>query len=577
ALADALKLAGLGSLRVAGEAGEEARDGGFPLGKAQAAPELHPQQQAALTPLTAAIQAGGFRAFLLQGVTGSGKTEVYLRAIEETLKKGKQAVVLIPEIALTPQTVERFTGRFGARVAVLHSRLDPAERARQWKRLAAGQAAIAVGARSALFAPVPALGLIVVDEEHEGSYKQEETPRYQARDSAVKRAQLTGAVAILGSATPSLETLKNAQEGKYGWLTLPERVNRRPLPRVRVVDLKEEAQALGGERPVLSLALETALRENLDKGEQSILFLNRRGFNTVTLCLKCGEPVHCPHCAVPVTTHRVGGKVTLTCHYCDWKGPVPAKCPACGGAPVQPLGLGTERLEEELKALFPKARVARMDLDTTAERGSHQKILDRFRAGEADILLGTQMIAKGHDFPGVTLVGVVGADTGLSLPDFRASERVFQLLVQVAGRAGRAEKEGVIYLQTYNPDHPSVKAAARHDTEGFWAAELRLRQELDYPPFTRLGLLVFRSEDEKKAQAAAARAASFLTGREPGVEARGPAPAAFTKIRGHYRWQVLLKSKNPAALRRLLAAMDAELEPPKGVFRTVDLDPQSLL
>jgi primosomal protein N' (replication factor Y) (superfamily II helicase) len=579
ALAEALKSQGLGSIRVGKADGKAAAAEKIPAGKSTPPPPLHPQQQAALSALQAALEEEAFRTFLLQGVTGSGKTEVYLRAIASVLEKGKQAVVLIPEIALTPQTLERFTGRFGDRVAVLHSRLDPGERANQWRRLAEGEASIAVGARSALFAPVPRLGLIVVDEEHEGSYKQDDQPRYHARDSAVKRAQICGAVALLGSATPSLESLHNARTGKYGFLSLPERVNRKPLPRVRVVDLKEEARVRGGDRPVLSLALEEALRANLEKGEQSILFLNRRGLHTVTLCLKCGRQVQCPHCSVPVTGHRVKGGIQLLCHYCDWKGPVPDKCPSCGDGPIRQVGLGTERLEEELQARFPRARLARMDLDTTKERGSHQRILDRFRNREVDILLGTQMIAKGHDFPGVTLVGIVGADTGLALPDFRATERVFQLLVQVAGRAGRADREGVIYLQTFHPEHPGIQAASRHDTEGFWKEELVLREALDYPPFSRLALLVFRSAGEKKAQAAAWKAAEAFRREGPAwkVEVRGPAPAVFLKIRGHYRFQVLLKSANPAALRKVLAVVDSKLEPSPGVFRTVDLDPQSML
>ena len=579
ALAEALKAAGLGRIQVAGEKSGAEPSAKVPLGARTAPPELHAQQQTALSAIEAALDSKTFQAFLLQGVTGSGKTEVYLRAIAKVLERGQQAIVLIPEIALTPQTMERFTGRFGDRVAVLHSALAPEDRARQWKRLAEGDAVIAVGARSALFAPVRRLGLLIVDEEHEGSYKQEETPRYHARDSAVKRAQLCGAVALLGSATPSLESIHNARSGKYHFLSMPGRVNRKPLPKVKVVDLKAETRVRGGGRPVLSLALEEAIRENLKRGEQTILFLNRRGFNTVTLCLKCGEMVQCPNCSVPVTGHRLKGQIQLLCHYCDWRGPVPVHCAFCKDGTIEQVGLGTERLEEELQLLFPKARLARMDLDTTAERGSHQKILDRFRNREVDILLGTQMIAKGHDFPGVTLVGIVGADTGLALPDFRASERVFQLLVQVAGRAGRADKEGIIYLQTFNPDHPSVQAASRHDTEGFWSGELALREDLGYPPYSRLGLLVYRSEDEKKAQAAAARAAEVLKqqAKGKGVEVRGPAPSVFARIRGHYRFQVLLSAANPQALRRILGELDTRMEPPKGVFRVVDLDPQSML
>jgi primosomal protein N' (replication factor Y) len=579
ALAEALKTAGLGAIRVlAGEGVDEAGEK-LVLGKVTPALKLHPQQQRALAAVTQALDLGVFRTFLLQGVTGSGKTEVYLQAIARVLEKGQQAIVLIPEIALTPQTAERFTGRFGDRVAILHSRLAPEERNRQWGRVAEGSADVVVGARSALFAPVKKLGLVVVDEEHEHSYKQEDAPRYHARDAAVKRAQICGAVALLGSATPSLESLRNAREGKYGYLEMPERVNQRPLPKVKVLDLRQEWQVRGDDRPVLSMALEEALRDNLDRGEQAILFLNRRGFNTATLCLKCGEPVHCPHCSVPVTSHRGRGGIELWCHYCDWRGPVPIQCPACKDGVIKQVGLGTERLEEELKAKFPKARVERMDLDTTQEKGSHEAILGRFRRHEADILLGTQMIAKGHDFPGVTLVGIVGADTGLALPDFRAAERVFQLLVQVSGRAGRAEKEGVIYLQTFHPENASIQAAARHDLNGFWEKELELRQALDYPPYTRLGLLVYRSEDEKKSRTAAEKAVEILS-REAGgsgVEVRGPAPAGIFKVRGHYRYQVLLKASNAAKVRQLLAKLDAKEPVPSKVFRVVDIDPQSML
>lgn len=579
ALAEALKREGLGRIVVAGKKPESQAGEKLRLGQPTQPPQLHAQQEEAFQAIDQALTEGVFKTFLLQGVTGSGKTEVYLRAIAKTLQMGKQAIVLIPEIALTPQTVDRFTGRFGDQVAILHSRLDPEERAIHWNRLATGKAQVAVGARSALFAPVPKLGLIVVDEEHESSYKQDDTPRYNARDAAVKRAQICGAVALLGSATPSLESIKNARDGKYGLLSMPQRVNQRPLPRVRVVDLKEEWSVRGEDRPVLSMALAEAIKGNLERHEQAILFLNRRGFNTITLCMKCGEQVQCPNCSVPVTSHRVRGAIELLCHYCDWRGPVPVKCPICKDGPVKQVGLGTERLEEEIKTRFPKARVERMDLDTTQEKGSHEDILGRFRRHEVDILLGTQMIAKGHDFPGVTLVGIVGADTGLALPDFRSSEKVFQLLVQVSGRAGRAEKEGVIYLQTFHPDHSSIRSASSHDMDGFWRSELELREALGYPPYSRLGLLVYRSEDEKKAYGGAEKAAKILEkeGAKLGVEVRGPAPAGMFKLRGHYRFQVLLKAVKPQSIRRIIQILDEQFETPKGVFRVVDIDPQSML
>jgi primosomal protein N' (replication factor Y) (superfamily II helicase) len=578
-LAEILKKEGLGRITLDGSFDGSRAKKTIRLGKPTAIPKLHTQQEAALTPIHKAIEEEVFKTFLLQGVTGSGKTEVYLRAIAQVLEKGKQAIVLIPEIALTPQTVERFTGRFGDKVAVLHSRLSVGERTREWQHLEMGEAQVAVGARSALFAPVKKLGLIVVDEEHESSYKQEDAPRYQARDAAVKRAQICGAAVILGSATPSLESVYNARMGKYSLLTMPERVNKRPLPKIKLVDLRQEWSIRGQDRPVLSLALEEAVRENLDRKEQSILFLNRRGFNTVTLCMKCGEQVHCPSCSIPVTSHRSSKGTILLCHYCNWQGTLPEKCPKCGDGPVNQVGLGTEKVEEELKAKFPKARIARMDLDTTRKQGSHEELLDRFRRGEVDLLVGTQMVAKGHDFPGVTLVGIVGADTGLALPDFRSAERVFQLLVQVAGRAGRAEKEGAIYLQTFHPEHPSIQAAVKHDTEEFWKGELELRKALGYPPFSKLGLLVYRNKDEKKAHKVAEEAAVFLK-REASslkVQVSGPATAGIFKLRDEYRFQILLKAEKPQFIRQLIQRLDARIEIPSGVIRVVDLDPQSML
>ncbi len=592
ALAEALKTESLGSLRLDGSFDSSRVKRTGKIGEAQEIPKLHTQQQEAFDAIVKPLNLSTFHTFLLHGVTGSGKTEVYLRAIAKVIEMGKQAIVLIPEIALTPQTVERFTSRFGDRVAVLHSRLATGERTLEWRRFALGEAKVAVGARSALFAPAQNLGLIVVDEEHESSYKQDDAPRYHARDAAVKRAQICGAVALLGSATPSMESVHNAKSGKYTLLKMPDRVNKKPLPKIKLVNLREEWSVRGADRPVLSMALEEAIRETIENKEQVLLFLNRRGFNTVTLCMKCGEQVHCPDCSVPVTTHGVykspspsrgeGGvrvNLTLLCHYCNWSGPIPLKCSKCGDGTIQQVGLGTEKVEEEMKEKFPKARIARMDLDTTRKQGSHEEILTRFRRREIDLLVGTQMIAKGHDFPGVTLVGIVGADTGLALPDFRSSERVFQLLVQVAGRAGRADKEGMIYLQTFNPDHPSIQAAVTHDNEGFWERELELRRVLGYPPFSRLGLLMYRSKDERKAKMASERAAEILEreAKRFNVEINGPAPASMFRLRGHFRFQILLKSPKPLGIRQLLQTLDSRFETPSGVFRAVDLDPQSML
>ncbi len=582
ALADALEKKNLGRLRLEGSLAKSKTTNKTKLAQRQEPPELHAQQQAALSAIEAALKEDSFKTFLLQGVTGSGKTEVYLRAIAKVIEKGEQAIVLIPEIALTPQTVERFTSRFGDQVAVLHSRLSDGERTMQWRRMALGEAKVAVGARSALFAPAKNLGLIVVDEEHESSYKQDDAPRYHARDAAVKRAQICKAVALLGSATPSLESVHNSRTGKYSFLTMPDRVNQKPLPEIKVVDLRAEWKVRGQDRPVLSMALEAAIRETLEKKEQVLLFLNRRGFNTLTLCMKCGEQVHCPSCSVPVTFHRgltIKGKPALLCHYCDWKGPVPEKCPKCLDGDIHQVGLGTEKVEEEMKTKFPEARIGRMDLDTTRKQGSHEDIINRFRRHEIDLLVGTQMIAKGHDFPGVTLVGIVGADTGLALPDFRASERVFQLLVQVAGRAGRADKEGIIYLQTFNPDHVSIQSAVKHDTGAFWKQELELRQALGYPPFGRLGILMYRSKDEKRAREAAEKAGQILDKSSSAfnVQVCGPAPAGMFKLRDFYRFQILLKSEKPLAIRQLIQQLDSKFQTPSGVFRVVDIDPQSML
>jgi primosomal protein N' (replication factor Y) len=524
---------------------------------------------------------------------------------------GKQALVLIPEIALTPQTVGRFRERLGNRVAVLHSRLAHAERAEEWSKMADGRAQVAIGARSALFAPAPRLGLLVVDEEHESSYKQEDAPRYHARDAALMRARICGATALLGSATPSLESLHNAWTGKYRHLKLTQRARGKP-PVVRMVDLREEWRSRGGDRPVLSLPLREALGRALAAGDQAMLFLNRRGFHTITLCGKCGEPSHCPSCAVPLTFHRdypgfsnqttskgsegddrrkerlpaglhksgtghgMGGRPAWVCHYCLRVYEKAPACAACGSTESVQSGLGTERVEAETRALFPKARMERMDLDTTRRSGSLEGVLKRFSRAEVDILVGTQMIAKGHDFPGVTLVGVVGADVGLALPDFRSAERVFQLLVQVSGRAGRGERAGSVYLQTFHGDHPCLKGAVAGNVEAFARAECALREDLNLPPFARLGLLTYRSASDPKARAAAEEAASRL-GKSPGVEVRGPYPAPFFKLRSQYRYHVLMKSRSPSPLREALKALDHSFETPSGVLRVVDLDPQSML
>jgi primosomal protein N' (replication factor Y) len=559
-------------------------------------------QVAALEALAGAIRGRRYGGFLLYGVTGSGKTEVYLRALEEVLSLGRGAIVLVPEIALTPQTVARFRGRFG-RVAVLHSRLTDAQRLEQWREIRSGSARIVVGARSAIFAPVRDLGLVVVDEEHEPSFKQQQIPRYHARDVARRRAELAGAVLVLGSATPSLESWRAAREGALALLRLPERVAGGALPPVRVVDLRRETSG-GKIFTVLSRALSVALRERLRKREQSILFLNRRGFSPVLYCPGCGATVRCARCDVSLTYHRRLQRAV--CHLCFEEIVPPKRCPSCGAAGLLFLGAGSERVEEAVRRIAPEARVARMDSDTMIARGAHEAVLERFRRGDLDVLVGTQMIAKGLDFPNVTLVGVVSADTGLHLPDFRSSERTFQLLAQVSGRAGRGPRGGEVFVQTFDPSHDAIRRAVRHDFEGFAEKELVYREELGYPPFGRLVRVLVEGREEEKVEAAASRVAGMLRGEAParglsggrgertlpfesgeeapllraprGVVVLGPAPAPIARARGRARWHLLVKLVPPEAfasvqptLQRIATASFA------GADVSVDVDPASML
>jgi primosomal protein N' (replication factor Y) len=530
---------------------------------------LNAAQAAAVAALIAA-QATGFASFLLHGVTGSGKTEVYLRVIEAARKAGKGALVLVPEIALTPQLAARFRARFGDDVAVLHSGLPPRERLAAWRSLRAGQVGIALGARSAVFAPVRALGVVVVDEEHDPSFKQEEGVRYHARDLAVVRAQRAGAIAILGSATPSLESNHNADRGRFTRLVLPGRATPRPLPEVAIIDLKRSPPGPDG---VLSSPLAEALGTALAAGEQSILFLNRRGFSTVALCRACGHVVRCPSCSVSMTYHH--GRARLICHYCGRNTPVPDRCPSCQQPRLERLGTGTERLESVVRERFPEARVARLDRDTADELGA---LLARMHAGEIDVLVGTQMVTKGHDFPGVTLVGVLSPDQTMNLPDFRAGERTFQLLEQVAGRAGRGDRPGRVLIQTYTPDHPAIEAVQTHDYAGFARGELATREQTDYPPFTRMVALRIDARDADKAQAAARTAADAAreTGGAP-VRVRGPAAAPLALLRGRTRWQVWLSSRDRAAVARAARAGADAVPPDRDLRVIVDVDPQSTL
>ena len=560
-------------------------------------PDFHPSQRAAVNAIALALMDERAETFLLQGITGSGKTEVYLQALAATRALGKTAIVLVPEIALTPQTVRRFRGRFGDEVAVLHSRMSQGERYDAWRLLRQGRAQIVIGPRSAVLAPLENVGLIVVDEEHETSYKQfDPAPRYHARDVAVVRAHFAGAVCVLGSATPSFESVHNARIGKYALLTMPERVpvqghRAAPLPEVRVVDLTREKQ-VRRLRGALAHPLREAIARRLERREQVILLQNRRGYAPVLSCDSCGTAPTCPDCAVSLTLHRPGrGRPTLLrCHYCGHAERVPPVCPACEAPDLAQIGHGTQRIEEELAEIFPQARVLRMDLDTTGTKNAHATLLAQFGRGEADILVGTQMVAKGLDFPRVTLVGVVDADTGMLLPDFRASERAFQLIAQVAGRAGRADLPGEVLVQTRNPDHPAVLFALRHDTDGFAEHELADRRMLGYPPYGRLLGAEFKGPTEEAAERLAqqwtAEARAVLAtqtdreGTPPAIDILGPTQALIGKIKGHWRFHTILKatlSTPPTALQRLArTATHRTGTPPKGCRVNLDVDPVGL-
>lgn len=556
---------------------------------------LHAGQRTTLAAIGAALEGREARTFLLHGVTGSGKTEVYIQALRQTLAQGRTGIVLVPEIALTPQTVRRFRAHFGDRVAVLHSRMSPGERFDAWRHLRAGRFEVAIGPRSAVLAPLENVGLVVVDEEHEPSYKQfDPAPRYHARDVAVMRAHLEGAVCLLGSATPSLESYLNAKAEKYTLLRMPVRVpvpgeEAAPLPEVKVVDLtwERKVRRLKG---ALSHPLREAIRARIERGEGVILLQNRRGYSPVVTCAGCGFTPHCRDCAVSLTFHKSRERWRsshLRCHYCGRVERPPEACPKCSEAEFTRVGAGTQRVEEELAEAFPEARVLRMDLDTTARKNAHRRLLDAFGRGEADILLGTQMVAKGLDFERVTLVGVVDADTGLLLPDFRAAERTFQLLMQVAGRAGRGALRGEVLLQTRSPEHPAIQCALEHDFLAFLRHELPERQALGYPPFGRLVGVEFRGAEERAVEAAAERwtaglralAAAHADGTS--AEVLGPAPAFIGRVKRQYRFQTILKAERrhgAYALPRLVRAAHERFgTPPRGVRINVDVDPIGLL
>ncbi len=537
--------------------------------------ELTAEQAEVLGRLAPALEADAFATFLLHGVTGSGKTEVYLDAIGRVVARGREAIVLVPEISLTPQTIRRFRRRF-ERVAVLHSHLSDAERHRHWRSIAAGEIQVVVGARSAVFAPTRRLGLIVIDEEHEGSFKQETTPRYHARDVAVKRAQLEGVPVLLGSATPALETWHNALLGRYTRLSLTRRVADRPMPEVSLIDLRGEKPEPGQALGALGSALRRGMAEALGAGGQVILLLNRRGFHTFILCPQCGHVVKCDACDVALTHHK--GRRRALCHTCDAEREPPSACPACRSPKLHYGGIGTERLEREVQAAFPDRVIRRMDSDTMRSPGSHEKVLSAFRDGQVDILLGTQMIAKGLDFPNVTLVGVVNADTALHLPDFRAAERTFQLVAQVAGRTGRGDRPGRVLVQTFAPEHHAIECARRHDYLGFVAAEMPNRQEHGVPPFGRLVRLIARGPDEAAVATFLKDVSLALRASAPAtVRLMGPAPAPVLKIRNLFRFHLQLRAPSARPLQELLRTVLPTLRPPGGVELAVDVDPVNLL
>ena len=537
---------------------------------------LNPHQQAAYDAIHAGLASRQFQAFLLEGVTGSGKTEIYLNAIEAALSLGRGALLLVPEIALTPAVAGQFHHRFGEKVAILHSAFQDAERAQEWRRIRAGQASVVVATRSGVFAPVQNLGLIIVDEEHDQSYKQQETPRYHGRDVAVVRARDENAVIVLGSATPSLESRYNAERGKYTRLELPARIEQRPMPAVTIIDMRREFLE-SRKQATFSRALLDAVTERLENGEQTMLLMNRRGFSNIVACRACGERLQCVNCSVTLTYHRRDRR--MLCHYCNYAIAVPDKCPQCTSEYLQFIGVGSERVEQELGAAFPRARIARLDRDTVSGKHDYETILSGFREQRFDILVGTQMIAKGHDIPNVTLVGIVNADVGLGLPDFRAAERTFQLLTQAAGRAGRGTTPGIVLIQTINPDHYAIQCAAEQDYEKFYRKEIEFRRALHYPPFGAMASIVVRSANEEDALARSAALGRLLSPAPEGVRVMGPAPAPVLRVKSEYRYQVLLKTSSRKRLSEMLGDVRrfaaAEKWGPANL--AIDVDPMTLL
>jgi len=537
---------------------------------------LNPHQLEAYQQIEAALGGGKFQTFLLEGVTGSGKTEVYLKSIDATIALGRSALLLVPEIALTPAVAGQFFQRFGDRVAILHSAFHDAERAEQWRRIRDRRATVVVGTRSGVFAPVQNLGLVVIDEEHDASYKQQETPRYNGRDVAIVRAREAGAVVVLGSATPSLESRYNAERGKYTLILLPERIEQRPMPDVEVIDMRQEFLETR-KQATFSRRLVESVDERLERGEQTMLLLNRRGFSSFVACRACGERLECVNCAVTLTYHRRDRR--MLCHYCNYAQKVPSVCPKCGSEYLNFIGTGSEKVEEELHRDFPQARIARMDRDTVSGKRHFESILNGFREGNFDILVGTQMIAKGHDIPNVTLVGIVSADVGLGLPDFRAAERTFQLLTQAAGRAGRGNLPGIVLIQTINPEHYAVRLASEQNYEGFYQKEIQFRKLMRYPPFAALANVLVRSQDQESALAMSTELGRLLDPAPEGIKVMGPAEAPVPKLKSEFRYQLLLKAADRRVLNdtlRNLQRFGREQKWPATAL-VIDVDPLTLL
>jgi primosomal protein N' (replication factor Y) len=537
---------------------------------------LNADQQNAYDAISQAIQSREFQPVLLHGVTGSGKTEVYLNAIDAALACGRSALLMVPEIALTPQMAGQFFGRWGSRVAILHSAFSDAERTEQWRKIRSGGAAVVVGTRSGVFAPVQNLGLIIVDEEHDQSYKQEEIPRYNGRDVAMVRAQAAKACIVLGSATPSLESRYNAEKGKYKLLELKERIEARPMPRVDLIDMRQEFLETR-KQTTFSRALIEQLTLKLEAGEQTIVLLNRRGFSSFVACRSCGERIQCQNCALTLTYHRRDRR--LLCHYCNYAEKVPSVCPKCQSEHIYFLGTGSEKVEEELHRDFPAARIARLDRDTVSGKQGFETILQNFRERNYDILVGTQMIAKGHDIPNVTLVGVVSADIGLGMPDFRAAERTFQLLTQVAGRAGRGSLPGVVLVQTINPEHYAVRLAAAQDYQAFYEKELQFRKFMHYPPYSAMANLIVRHEKQEDALRMSAELERHLGGTQENMKIMGPAEAPVPKLKAEYRYQFLIKSASRKALNELLKRAQAFSRKEKWnvTALVIDVDPLTMM